>query len=122
MDRMLKNECYVILNENGNIVNFPTFKDKRRNGYFYSHNLDVPNNKSLFVTMDKAKKALDKCFRKNKATIAKLSFIDIDVEKMYDGTGAIITGYDFVNGKLWIESKDKKKYGYDYRLVSINKT
>jgi len=111
------NECFVIVNDNGHIVDINTFKNNRRKSYFYSRSLSSPNTESQFETIEEAENVLSKC--KREGSIKKLKFENEDVSKEYNNEGANILGFDFINEKIWIESKDKSKYGYDYRNVII---
>ena len=111
------NECFVIVNEKNCIVDYLTFKNNRRKSYWYSPSTSVPNQESQFITRDQAILALSKC--KRIGFVKKLTFIDTDVSMCYGGGGANILGYDFLNEKIWIESPDKSKYGYDYRNICL---
>lgn len=114
-----KNECWVIVNEKNCIVDYKTFKNNRRKSYFYSSNDTVPNEESQFKTKKEAENALKKC--KRIGSVCMLKFENEDVSNCYNGDGAKILGYDFLNERIWIQSKDKSKYGYDYRsLILIN--
>jgi hypothetical protein len=112
-----KNECWVIVNEKGYIVDYPTFKNNRRHSYYYSNRDSVPNLESQFKTRQEAEAALLKC--KRPGSVRKLMFENTDVSSCYNGDGAIILGYDFVNERIWINSKDGTKYGYDYRYIKL---
>lgn len=112
-----ENKCWVILNDRGCVVDVPTFKNNRRKSYFYSQRDNAPNEQSQFETKDMALKTLSKCKRQGR--VALLKFDNADVSDCYDGQGANILGFDFINEKIWIESKDQSKYGYDYRSISL---
>jgi hypothetical protein len=112
-----KNECYVIVNEKNCIVDYPTFKNNRRKSYFYSHSDSIPGTESQFRSKNEAEKALSKC--KRTGYIKKVVFENADVSDCYNGNGANVLGYDFVNERIWIESKDGSKYGYDYRSIIL---
>lgn len=113
----LKNECYVIVNQNNNIVDFTTFKNNRRKSYLYSISDTIPNDASHFETKEKAEKALSKC--KRSGSVKKIIFENTDISNCYNGEGANLLKYDFVNEKIWIQSKDGSKYGYDYRKICM---
>jgi hypothetical protein len=67
--------------------------------------------------MEEAQKVASKS--KREYIIKRVEFSNIDVSKCYNGEGANIIGFDFMNSRIWIESKDKSKYGYDYRYIAI---
>lgn len=110
-----QNECWVIADKKGNIVDFLSFKNNRRKNYFVLYSVYAANPESQFETKESAEIALSKC--KRIGQVKKIVFDNVDVTDCYDGNGADILGYDFVNGKIWIRSKDGSKYGYDYRSI-----
>ena len=88
--------------------------NNRKNGYLFSENSVI----NVFENLADAEKMAKKTFRKS--IIKKVVFENVNVENMYSGTGANITGFDFQNSRLLIESKvDNNKYGYDYRKLTI---
>ena len=114
----LKNECFVIVNSRNCVVDYTTFKNSRRKSYFYSNRDNPPNSESQFETLKDAVNALSKCTREG--TVKKLIFDNEDFSSSYNGEGANILGYDFLNERIWIQSKtDEKKYGYDYRYMNL---
>lgn len=115
-----KNEAFVIVDRCDHIVNFPSFKDKRRRSYMYSTDNTPPNEKSCFRTFAEAHKAFLKSVCHRFGGIKKITFENTDVSQMYNGEGANILGYDFIGGRIWIQSKDGSKYGYDYRDILLD--
>lgn len=113
----VKNECFVIVDGQGKIVDYNSFKSRTNRRYFYSNGLSVPSLESQFEGILDANIALSKC--KRIGEVKKLVFENEDVSTMYKGEGANILGFDFANQRIWIESKDKTKYGYDYRSLRL---
>jgi hypothetical protein len=112
-----KNQCFVIVDKNNQCVDLKTFTNKRRRSYYFSSTDNPPNRDSQFETHEEALIALSKCQRQ--ADIAQLKFNDEFVGNCYNGEGADVLGFDFVNGRIWIQSKDGSKHGYDYRSTSF---
>jgi len=113
----VKNECFVIVNSENKIVEYKSFKSRTNRRYYFSNGINVPSLESQFETLIDANIALSKC--KRIGEVKKLVFENEDVSSMYKGEGANILGFDFANQRIWIESKDKSKYGYDYRSLTL---
>lgn len=113
-----QNEAFVIVNENNCVVDVNTFLNKRRKSYLYSQRDCPPNNESVFQTIEQAQRAAAKS--KRPCSVKQLKFDSEDVSGMYSGEGANILSFDFVGERIWIESRDGAKYGYDYRTITMN--
>jgi hypothetical protein len=109
-----KNVGFTIVDKYNNSVDIKTFTSKTRKSYYYSTNSSLFN---CYETIEEAQKVVSKS--KRDCTIKKVEFNNIDVSKCYNGEGANIIGFDFMSSKIWIESKDKSKYGYDYRYIEV---
>ncbi len=113
--KIFKNNVgFTITDKQHNSVDIKTFISKTRKSYYYSNNSSLAN---CYETMEEAQKVASKS--KREYIIKRVEFSNIDVSKCYNGEGANIIGFDFMNSRIWIESKDKSKYGYDYRYIAI---
>ena len=109
-----QNLAFTIVDKNLNSVDVKSFISKRNKSYLYSRS----GLANCFENFTEAEKIAKKSIRKFE--IKEVIFENIDVSKMYNNEGAIITGFDFINGRLLIENKEKTKYGYDYRNLKFN--
>jgi len=108
-----QNLAFTIVDKNQNSVDVKSFISKRNKGYLFSRS----GLANCFETFAEAEKIAKKSIREFE--IKEVIFTNIDVSNMYNGEGANIIGFDFLNERLLIENQLKTKYGYDYRNLTF---